>query len=156
MASKKRAGTPSSSAAQKAKRLPISEVTEVQDFVDLKQEIDALKAANPDVFLVLADLIDRYNTALEAAANKVRSLQVTCGPFENYAASVKYNPDKMHDELGEDLFLACGGTSNLVRKYSADTNTIEAAIASGKIPLACVDEFRTVTLSYHTPPKITI
>jgi len=155
MASKKKAAAVSP-ATTKAKRLPISEIQEVQDYVDLKQEIDALKAQNPDIFMQLADLIDRHNTALEAAANKVRSLGVSCGPFDNYAVSVKYNPEKMQDELGEELFLACGGSSGLVRQYTAEPNAVTAAIASGKIPEACVDEFRTVSRSYHTPPKITI
>lgn len=156
MASKKKATTSTNPATAKAKRIPISEIQEVQDYIDLKQEIDALKAENPDVFMRLADLIDRYNAALELAANKVRTLEVSCGPFDNYAVSVKYDPEKMQDELGEELFLACGGSSGLVRQYKADPNIVEAAIASGKIPAACVGEFRKISRNYHVPPKITI
>jgi hypothetical protein len=154
--SKKKSPASGGTAPQKAKRVPIADIPEVQEFMDLKQEIEALKAANPDVFMLLADLVDRYNTALEAASNKVRSLQVTCGPFDNYATTTRFNIDKMHDELGEDMFLACGGSSNLVRQYKADTHVIEAAIASGKIPPSCIDEFRTITLSYHTPTKLNV
>jgi hypothetical protein len=157
MASKKR--TPSTGGATnvtKAQRLPIAEIPQVQKVVDLKQEIDALKAEHPGIFMKLADLVDQYNTALEEAANEVRSRGVTCGPFENFSVSTKYDATKMYEEIGEDLFLQCGGTKAKVQQLKVDPNIVEAAIASGKIPKECVDHFRTITRSYHKPDPINI
>lgn len=154
MATKKK--STSNNSVEKAKRVPISDVQEVQDLVDLKQEIDSLKAENPEVFMRLADLVDRYNSALELAANKVRSMVVSCGPFDNYSASKKYNPEKMYEELGEDLFLASGGSTGTVKIYRVDPSIVDAAIASGKVPKQCVDEFRTISRNYHAPEKINI
>lgn len=159
MASKKRTPvTPAAAAAgaTKGPRLPVTEIPEVQKVVDLKQEIDALKADHPDVFLKLTDLVDQYNTALEEAINVVRSKGVTCGPFDNFSVSVKYDATKMYEELGEELFLQSGGTKAKVQQLKVDTNIVEAAIASGKIPKECVGHFRTISRSYHSPDPITI
>lgn len=155
MASSKKKPTSNNTPA-KAKRVSVAEIQEVQDLVDLKQEIESLKAEYPEVFMRLADLVDRYNSALELAANTVRSMEVSCGPFDNYSASIKYNPERMYEELGEDLFLASGGSIGTVKQYKADPNIVEAAIASGKVPTQCVDEFRSVSRNYHQPNKINI
>ena len=45
--------------AMDKKRVPISEISEVQEVVDLRQEIEAVKAQHPYVYMKLADLIDR-------------------------------------------------------------------------------------------------
>jgi hypothetical protein len=158
MASKKRtpATTNAATGVAKAPRLPVSEIPEVQKVVDLKQEIDALKADHPGVFLKLADLVDQYNTALEEASNVVRSRGVTCGPFENFSVSTKYDATKLYEEVGEELFLQCGGTKARVQQLKVDPNIVEAAIASGKIPKECVDHFRTISRSYHKPDPINI
>lgn len=142
--------------AEKGKRVPISEVQQVQELMDLKQEIDALKAENPEVFMTLADLVDRYNSKLDEATKEVKSLGVSCGPFENYSVKIDYNPELMLDELGEEAFLACGGSVAKVSQYTVDKKAVEAAIASGKIPQACIDEFKSVTRSYHSPKPITL
>jgi hypothetical protein len=140
--------------AEKGKRLAISEVPEVQEFLDLKQEIDALRADNPDVFMRYNDLVDRYNTKLEEADAKVRSMGVTCGPFENFSVSHAFDAAKMLDELGEPTYLACGGKITQRAVYEVDAATVHAAIASGKIPKDAVDNFMTVKRSYHAPKKI--
>lgn len=140
----------------KAKRVPIADVAEVQELQDLATEIEALKAEHPDVFMKYVDLVDRYNSKLEEAEQKVRALGVTCGPFDNYSVSVTINPQKMYDEIGHDRFLEVGGTISQVSQYAVDPAKVAAAIASGKIPEACVDEFREVKRSYHKPkPKST-
>jgi hypothetical protein len=157
MANKKR--TPSTGGVAnvtKAPRLPIAEIPQVQKVVDLKQEIDALKAEHPGIFMKLADLVDQYNTALEEATNEVRSREVTCGPFENFFVSTKYDATKMYEEIGEELFLQCGGTKAKVQQLKVDPNLVEAAIASGKIPKECVDHFRTISRGYHKPDPINI
>lgn len=139
----------------KGERLPIAKIPEVQEYMDIKQELDALRADHPEVFIVYNDLIDRHNTALEKAESVVRSRGVTCGPFENFSVSHTINPDKMFDELGEKNFLACGGKVSTRAFYSVDSAVVEANIASGKIPAGAVPNFRTKALKYHAPKKIT-
>lgn len=154
MASKKAADTKAPEGTEKYKRVPIHEVPEVQEFLDIKQEIDALKANNPEVFIPYNDLVDRYNTKLEEAASKVRTIGVTCGPFENFSVSHTYDAAKMLDELGEEKYLACGGKIIQRAAYEVDTAVVTAAIASGKIPKEAIENFMTVKRSYHAPKKI--
>src|SRR6185503_2671324 len=115
----------------KGKRVPISEISAVQQLADLKVEIDTLKAEHPDVFMKYADLVDRYNTVLEEAEKEVRSKAVSCGEFDNYSTSVKFDANKMFEELGEDMFLASGGTMATKAVYEVDPKKVEAAIANG-------------------------
>lgn len=137
----------------KGKRVPVAEIPEVQELEDLRQEIEALKARNPDVFMLLSDLVDRYNAALEVADKAVRERGVSCGPFDNFSVAVKYDPVKMFDELGEDLFLQVGGSTTTVTEYVIDAKRVEAAIAGKKIPDECVEHFRKIEKKYHKPPK---
>ena len=138
----------------KGKRLPIAEVPAVQQLADLKVEIDSLKAEFPEVFMKYADLVDRYNTVLEEAEKEVRTKGVSCGDFDNYSTSVKYDPVKMFEELGEDMFLKSGGTMSDKTVYEVDPKKVEAAIANGTIPEECVDNFRDVRRNYRKPTKL--
>jgi hypothetical protein len=117
-------------------------------------EIDALKAEHPTIFMQYNDLVDRYNAVLEEAEKDVRTKGVSCGEFENYSTSVKYNPDKMFEELGEEMFLANGGTMNTKTVYEVDPKKVEAAIAGKTIPEECVDNFREVRRNYRKPSKL--
>lgn len=141
-------------ALDKAKRLPVGDISEVQEFVDIKQELESFRAEHPEVFTVYADLVDRYNTALEKADAVVRSQAVTCGPFENFSVSHVIDAEKMFDELGEKAYLANGGQVTKRTVYTIDVPVVEAAIASGKIPEGAVENFRTKQLKYHVPKKI--
>lgn len=144
------------STAKPAERVAITSISEVQLAMDLKMEIDALKGEHPEVFLRLADLIDRYNTAVDDADKVVRAKGVSCGPFTNSGNAVKYNPDKMYDELGEELFLKAGGSVASVPVYTVNKETLEAAIQSGEIPEESVEHFRTVEKRYKKPTKLSI
>lgn len=139
---------------KKAHRVAINQIPEVQLFIDEKQALDEFRVEHSDVFTQYQDLVDRYNTALEAANAKVRAEGVTCGPFENFSVSVSFAPEKMFDELGEELFLACGGEVGTKPTYNIDTAKVHAAIASKKIPKDSIGEFTTIKRSYHSPKKI--
>lgn len=157
MATKKKPTTTTSTAvtpAKKAKRLAVGDIPEVEEYMDLKRELDSFKAENETVFIVYADLVDRYNTALEAAEIAVRAKGVTCGPFENFSVSTKIDAEKMLEELGEKLFHAVGGKSGTKVVYTVDAAMVKAAIASGKVPAECVPNFVKEVPSYHVPVKI--
>lgn len=141
---------------EKAKRVPTSEIPEVEAALDLKQELDALRVDHPEVFMKYTDLVERYNAAIEVAEKVVRTKELSCGPFDNYAVRTTYDPQKMFDELGEELFLECGGKSKTVTVLEVDAKAVEAAIAKRLIPEDSVDEFMNVQRSYHAPKKITL
>jgi len=138
----------------KGKRVPIAEIDSVQKLADLKMEIDGLKAEHPEVFMKYADLVDRYNTVLEEAEKEVRARGVSCGDFDNYSTSVKFDAVKMFEELGEDMFIAAGGIMNKKTVYEVDPKKVEAAIANGTVPEDCVDNFREVRRNYRKPDKL--
>lgn len=140
----------------KGKRVAIGDIPAVQELVDLKMQIDGLKAEHPEVFMQYQDLVDRYNAKLEEAEKEVRTQGVSCGQFENYSVSVKYKADKMFEELGEEMFLANGGSTFQKTEYAVDQKRVEAAIAAGTIPEECVDNFREVRRNYHKPDKLTV
>jgi len=154
MATKKKTERTPVNSTDKGERVPIGNIPEVQEFMDIENDIAQLKAAHYDVFSQLDDLIDRRNTALEKAEKEVRARGVTCGPFENFTAKTVYDAEKMYDELGHEQFLAVGGIIKNVTKYEVDKEKVELAIAQKKIPKECVQEFRTVQKAYHVPDKI--
>lgn len=135
---------------------PIDELPEVQTMVDLGQEIASLKAEHPEVFSTLATLVDRYNAALEVAEAKVRAAGVSCGPFSRGATSMRLDAEAMYEELGEEQFLALGGTVSNIAAYSVDRARVLAAVSAGKIPKDCADAFVKESVSYHSPKKLHI
>lgn len=141
---------------EKAKRIPASDIPEVEEALALKNELDTLRVDYPEVFMKYTDLVERYNAAIEAAEKIVRAKEVSCGPFDNYSVRVTYDPQKMYDELGEELFLECGGKSKTVVVLEVDDKAVEAAIAKKLIPEESVDEFMKIQRNYHAPKKITM
>lgn len=139
--------------AAKGKKVPVSTVPEVASLIELGKELSQLKEDNAEVFAQYELLVERYNAALEVAEQAVRQLGVSCGPFDNFSASDKYNPDKMFEELGEDLFLQLGGSIEKKSVYGIDKAKLEAAIALGKIHPDSLSQFHTVTRNYHAPKK---
>lgn len=152
-ATKKTKKTP---AVENGARLPADSIPEVSAFLDIQERLLAIKVDNPEVFRQFDDLVEQYNTALEAAEKVVRNREISCGPFENYSTKAKIDAEKMYEELGEALFLQCGGVMRKKTVYEVDTNRVAAAIAAGKIPDVCVPEFQTVQRSYHIPKKIVL
>jgi hypothetical protein len=142
--------------AKPADKVSISEVPEVQEVMDLKLELDALKGEFPEVFMRLADLTDKYNTALERAEKTVRAQELSCGPFVNFSATVKYNAEKMYEELGEELFFEIGGSVTHDPTYKVDKDLAEAALQAGKIPQESIEQFRSIERKYKKPPKLEI
>ena len=124
--------------------------------MDIKQELEGLRADHPEIFRLYDDLVMRYNTALEAAEKTVRAMGISCGPFDLYSFTPQYNGEKMYEELGKELFLACGGSTTRVTKYEVDKAKVESAIASGKIPKDCVKEFKTMRAAYHKPEALAV
>ena len=147
MSTFKRAVTP-------GEKVAISDVPQVQKVMDLKLEIDALKGEFPEVFMRLADLVDRYNTAVEDAEKIVRATGITCGPFVNFSSSVRYNAEKMYDELGEELFFKAGGKLAEIPVYSVDKEVLEASIQNGTVPEETLEHFRTLERKYKKPEKL--
>lgn len=153
MASKKKKTAP---AVENGARLPAEAIPEVSAFLDIQEQLMAIRVDNPEVFRQFDDLVEQFNTALEAAEKVVRLKGVSCGPFDNYSTKINNDAEKMFEELGEELFLQCGGSVSKKTVYAADKNRVEAAIASGKIPQECLAEFQTVQRTYHVPKKISL
>lgn len=143
-----------SQAATPGPKLAISAIPEVEEVMDIKLEIDTLKGEYPEVFMRLTDLVDRYNTALEKAEKTVRAQEVSCGPFINFSATVKYDAEAMYDEIGEKLFFEIGGKVEHVATYKVDKDQVEAAIQTGKIPQESIESFRSIERKYKKPPKL--
>lgn len=143
-----------SQVTQTGGKVAISDIPEVQEAMDLKLEMDALKGEFPEVFMRLADLADKYNTAVDKAEKVVRARGVTCGPFVNISSTVKYNAEKMYEEIGEELFYEIGGKVEHVATYKVDKDQVEAAVLSNKIPQESLEEFRTIENRYRKPPKV--
>lgn len=141
---------------ENAPKVTVSEVQEVKDLLEIKAQIDQLKTDNPEIFSKLEELVDRYNTLLEAAEKVVRARNVSCGPFDNFSTVVVYNAEAMIDELGHEDFYKYGGTYEVKSVYGVEKEVLEANIAANKIPEESLEQFRTVQRKYHKPKKFVI
>lgn len=142
--------------ASNTKTLPENAIPEVASFLEAQTRIQRLKEAYPEIFEQLEQLKDDYNAKLEAADKAVRAKQVSCGPFQLSSVAVKYDANKLYEEVGRDRFLEIGGMMKTVQVYEVDRARLEANIASGTLSKQVVDEVRDISPRYKKPEKVSI
>lgn len=140
----------------KTKTVSPNQFPEVKEFMEVQNELDTFRAKHAATFRKYAELAERYNAMLEAAEQRVRAEGVSCGPFEHFSTQVRYDAEKMIEELGEELFFKCGGKATKVIKYEIDRKLVEAAIARKQIEPESVEAFRKEIPNYHKPDKISL
>lgn len=139
--------------AKAIRKVSEAEFPEVLSFVQAKEDLEEFRAQHAEVFETFDALVERYNTALEAAEKVVRAAEVNCGPFDLYQYTTKYNGEKLFHAVGRDKFLELGGTIGTKAVYDIDKARFEAAVAAKKISKEVVDQVRKETPNYHTPNK---
>lgn len=139
---------------RKAPTVDIGEIPEVIEFVDAQEALQEFKQEHAAVFETLAQLTERYNASLEQADKVCRARQVSCGPFDLYQFSTKYDAEALYNAVGRDKFLELGGKIDTVTAFSVDKGKLEACIAQRKIESDVVDRVRKETPNYHKPEKV--
>ena len=132
------------------------ELPEVERFVAAKQRLLEFKEDHHQLFEQLYQLVEEYNTSLEAADQAVRATGETHGPFIRDKVITKYNGEKLYDALGHKAFTAHGGIIETVSKYTVDKTVFDAQATAGIIPKDLVDEVRTRTAQYKKIDKLVI
>lgn len=136
------------------KKVPADEVKEVADFLDSLGNLEAFRAKNASIFAEYERLVGEYNQKLEDADRTCRQREVSCGPFDLYNYSTRYDPKALFDMIGHDRFLEVGGITGTETTYTVDKKKVEIAIQQGKIPEDVVEGFKKISPSYHAPGKI--
>lgn len=142
------------------KRTPVTidmaEIPEVVDFIDARSALDDFRAEHAAVFGQLQALTERYNSTLEQADKACRARQISCGPFQLYQFSTKYDAEALYNAVGRDQFLTIGGKVETKTVYDVDRNRLEAAIAQNKLPTEVVEAVRREVPSFHKPDKVVL
>lgn len=136
--------------------MSVDEIPEVQEFMAAEQRIQEFKDMYPGLFEELEELVEQRNALEQAAEQKVRAMNVSCGPFDRYQVSQKYNAEKFFDAMGREDFLKMGGTIEQTQKFSIDKKVFDSMAAQGKIPKHVVEAVKTESPSYHVPDKIVL
>lgn len=131
-------------------------VPEVIEFLDAQGTLEDFKQEHVVVFKMLEELVDRYNTALEQADKVCRANQVSCGPFDLYQFSTKYDAEALYNAVGRDKFLEVGGKIETQTVYDLDKGRLEACVAQKKVPEDVLTHVRKETPSYHKPAKLVV
>jgi hypothetical protein len=131
-----------------------NEIPEVAEFEQAREAVEAFRRAYPQVFEQYGELVDIYNSRLEAADKVVRSREVSCGSWELYQKQTTYDADALYDALGMEKFMAVGGTLNTVTKRDIDKTKFKAAIARNDVPPEVVESISKISPRYHAPKKL--
>ena len=123
----------------------------VREFEVAEHALKLHEEQHKAVFDEYRELIEERNNLREAADKMVRGLDVSCGDWDRYQASVKWDPNALYQAIGRDAFLAIGGGIGTELVYSIDKERAELAMKTGHIPPAAVEVARKVTPSYHAP-----
>lgn len=141
---------------KKAKIVDLDKMPAVIEFIDARDALEEFKADHGEVFSQLQELTERYNTTLEQADKACRAGQVSCGPFDLYQFSIKYDAEALHNAIGRDKFLEAGGKIETKTVYDVDRGRLEACIAQNKIPADVVERVLKETPNFHKPDKLVI
>ena len=141
---------------KKAKKVEAASVPEVVEFLDAQGALEEFKEEHKAVFEQLAQLTERYNSALEAAEKVCRSNGLTCGPFDLYQFTTKYDPEALYNAVGRDTFLQIGGKLDTQTVYSLDKGRFEACVSQKKVADDVVAQVRKETPNFHKPEKLVV
>jgi hypothetical protein len=128
----------------------------VEEVLVTFEAMKAFKEAHKAIFETFGALAEKYNTAVENAEKVVRAKAVSCGPFDLYQFTVKYDAQKLHDEIGREDFLKVGGKIETSTIYTVDKATIEMSIARQAIPPEVAEAIVKNSPSYHKPEKVVL
>jgi hypothetical protein len=134
--------------------VPVTAIPEVAALEETKSRLRAFKSANKEFFEYLDGLLTEYNERLSTADKAVRAREVSCGDFELYQYSTRYDPDLMFNQYGRERFLALGGKLTTIQKVELDKKSVDIHIATGAIPEEEAKHIRKKSPSYHTPKPI--
>ncbi len=93
---------------------------EIDEFEAADQELADFMEKNQAVLSRYTELARARDTALEQAEKKVRATGTSEGRFRRMPPNVKYDPEVLIEEFGEEFFLHMGGEKKEVSTISAD------------------------------------
>jgi hypothetical protein len=134
--------------------MDVEQLPEVGQFVNADERVKAFKEVHADLFGEYQQLVNERNTLWQQADQAVRSQAVSCGPWDRYSETVKYDADALYEAVGRDEFLRLGGTIKTVQQRNIDRDHIKVRIEAGELNAEVVDRVRKVTGTYHAPKKM--
>lgn len=130
---------------------------EVLAFIDAEEDYQAYKAANEGVIRNLIAFANARNAAFEAADKVVRSRAIEVGPFRfKTRPYTKVNTERAVAELGQEKFLALGGTVRTETVYELDARAVEIAIATNRLAPEVAKKFTEEQVRYCSIPMVSI
>lgn len=123
----------------------------VREFEVAEHAVRIHEEQHKQVFEEYKELLEDRNVKRQSADKMVRALDVSCGEWDRYQASVKWDANALHQVLGRDAFLAIGGSIGTELVYGIDKDRAEIAMKTGQLPQNAIDLARKVTPAYHAP-----
>lgn len=136
------------------KPVPIDDIPEVATFEESRASLEAFKYSHKRIFDEYDQLVQDFNTKLEAADKVVRAREVSCGSWELYQQQTQIDVDALYDALGREKFLAVGGKLQTVTNRGLDKTKFNSAITRGDIPEKVVQDVVKQSPRYHAPKQI--
>ena len=131
--------------------LPVEDVPEVGQLVDIDEKIKELIDSNPEFYQKLRELVEERNTYLQMAEKVVRAQGISCGPFNKISETLDIDAEKLFDELGPDGFSQVGGYTEQVTEYKIDRTRFTALLHAGHVPDEVKESCTKTKSSYKKP-----
>jgi hypothetical protein len=126
---------------------------EVEAFIEAADRYERVKAFYEEAVAALTTVQEEYNSALAAAEKIVREEGLSQGPFQVSSKREKVDGAELHRILGEDQFLAIGGTITTERVYRMDIATLKAKMAIKVVEEAVVKSVIATSYVYRNKPN---
>lgn len=141
---------------QRFNDVPVGEIPEVVAYMEVRERLQAFRAANKDFFEYLDALGEEHNSKLEVAEKAVRARRVSCGNFHLYQMGKKFDAELLYQSLGQVKFLEVGGIVSTRTVYELDKTRFHSALAANQIPAELKEVAVKDDPKYHIPPKVII
>ena len=133
---------------------PIQNILEVVEYEQTKTALHQFLQQNQTVFDSYQQLVEMYNTALEAANKAVRAQSVSCGDFDLYQRNDKVDAEALHTAVSREDFLSMGGSVTMTRKVKVDKLRFLTKHAQGEVTDELFNSVVSYEDKYHTPDKL--
>jgi len=125
---------------------------EVEAFIEVAEKYERVKAFYEEAVAAITSVQEEYNSALAAAEKVVREEGLSQGPFHVSSKREKVDAEELCRILGEDQFLAIGGTITTERVYKMDVATLKAKVAINVVSAAEVKPVLSSSYVYRNKP----
>lgn len=131
-----------------------SAISAVKAYERAEKKLRTFVGEHGEVFDTYRELLDKLEKKRVVADAAIRSTDASFGPWVRLGEQCTYDRAALCKQIGEERFVALGGTVSTQTVYELDKDKIDVAIAADEIPASVLAAVREIKSRYKAPKTV--